>query len=132
MIALTVMLVTACGSPPKTAAGFCKVYHQQEAEYLRKYEASADSDLGDLVQLISAVSDLVPMFEKLDQAAPPSIEADVKNIVDSLRQQEQAAGQEVTDPLGGLASGLVTGMMSTASWENVGDFINKHSTTGNS
>jgi hypothetical protein len=45
---------------------------------------------------------------------------------------EQPAGQEVTDSLGGLASGIVTGMMSMASWGNVGDFIYKHRTTGNS
>jgi hypothetical protein len=61
----------------------------------------------------------VPIFEALDQAAPPGIEPDVQNIVDSLKQREQDVGQEAGDPLGGFASSLMAGMMSTASWQNV-------------
>ncbi len=46
----------------------------------------ANSGLGDLGQLIGALSDWVPIFEALDQAAPPGIEPDVHNILDSLRR----------------------------------------------
>ena len=69
------------------------------------------------------MSDWVPIFEKLDQAAPPSIEPDVQNVLDSLKQEEQAAEQEVSNPLAGLASGLDAAMMSSASWQNLNTFI---------
>ena len=123
------MLVTASGcggEPPKTAAGFCKVYQQQKAEYLAKYGKPAGSGLADLGQLIGALSDWVPMFEALDQAAPPGIEPDVSNVVDSLKQQEQDVGQEASDPLGGFASSLMAGLMSTASWEKVSAYIEQN------
>jgi hypothetical protein len=125
-IALATVMVNGCGSPAPTTAGFCKVYHQQENEYLRQYGTPAGNGLGDLVQMVGAISDWVPIFEKLDQAAPPSIEPDVKNILDSLKQQEQAAGQEASDPLGALSAGLLAGLMASASWENLSNFVSQH------
>lgn len=129
ILPLTMVIISACSSPSRTTAGFCKVYHQQEAQYLGKYSTPAGNTLADLVQLVSAISDWVPIFDKLDQASPPSIEPDVKNVLDSLKQQEQAVGQEASDPLGGLASGLMAGLMSTASWNNVDSFISEHCNT---
>lgn len=125
-IALVAVVVSGCGSPAPTTAGFCKVYHQQENEYLRQYGTPAGNGLGDLVQMVGAISDWVPIFEKLDQAAPPSIEPDVKNILDSLKQQEQAAGQEASDPLGALSAGLLAGLMASASWQNLSNFVSQH------
>jgi hypothetical protein len=122
-----VVATSGCSSgQPKTAAGFCHVYHQQEAQYLTQYGKPANSGLADLGQLIEAVSDWVPIFEALDQAAPPDIEPDVQNIVDSLKQQEQDVGQEVSDPLGGFASSLMAGLMSTASWQNVSTYVEQN------
>lgn len=110
--------------PAPTTPGFCSVYHQQEEQYLAQYGHPSTTDgLADLAGLIGAVSDWVPIFEKLDQAAPPSIEPDVQNVLDSLKQEEQAAEQEVSNPLAGLASGLDAAMMSSASWQNLNTFI---------
>lgn len=128
-LAVWVLLTAASGcssGQAKTVAGFCQVYHQQEKQYLAKYGTPANSGLGDLGQLIGALSDWVPIFEALDQAAPPSIEPDVHNILDSLKQQEQDVGQEVGNPLGGFASSLMAGMMSTASWDNVSAYIEQN------
>jgi len=128
-MAAAAMLVTICGcssAQPKTAAGFCQVYHLQKKQYLAKYGKPANGGLAAFGQLVGALSDWVPIFEALDQAAPPSIEPDVHNILDSLKQEEQDAGQEANDPLGALASGLMAGMMSTASWQNVSAYIEQH------
>jgi hypothetical protein len=127
--AAAAMLVITCGcssAQPKTAAGFCQVYHQQEEQYLAKYGKPAQSGLADFGQLVGALSDWVPIFEALDQAAPPDIEPDVHNILDSLKQEEQDVGQEAGDPLGGFASSLMAGMMSTASWQNVSTYIEQN------
>jgi hypothetical protein len=119
--------MSGCASgQPKTAAGFCQVYRQQEDQYLAQYGKPANSGLADFGQLIGALSDWVPIFEALDQAAPPDIEPDVSNIVDSLKQQEQDVGQEASDPLGGFVSGLTAGLMSTSSWQNVSTYIEQN------
>jgi hypothetical protein len=123
------LTVVGCGgSQPKTVAGFCQVYQQQKSQYLAKYgtPSSGGDGLAALGQLVGAVSDWVPMFQALDAAAPPDIEPDVHNILDSLQQQEQAAGQEATDPLGGLASGLMSGLMATTSWDDLGSYITQN------
>lgn len=128
-LAVWVLVIAASGcssGQAKTAAGFCQVYHQQEKQYLAKYGKPANSGLGDLGQLIGALSDWVPIFEALHQAAPPSIEPDVHNVLDSLKQEEQDVGQEVGNPLGGFASSLMAGMMSTASWDNVSTYIEQN------
>lgn len=129
--AAAALLISGCGGDhPKTAAGFCRVYHQQEEQYLAKYGRPSQTGLADLGQLIGALSDWVPIFEALDRAAPPAIEPDVHNILDSLKQEERDVGQEATDPLGGLASGLMAGMMSNASWQNVSTYIARHCGAG--
>jgi hypothetical protein len=125
-VALTVV---GCGSSqPKTAASFCQVYQQQKSQYLAKYgtASSAGDGLAALGQLVGAVSDWVPMFQALDAAAPPDIEPDVHNILDSLQQQEQDVGQEASDPLAGLASGLMSGLMATSSWNDLGTYITQN------
>ena len=68
-----------------------QVYEQQESQYLAKYgQPASGGGLAALGQLVGAVSDWVPMFEAMDAAAPPDIEPDAHNIVDSLKQQERA------------------------------------------
>ena len=121
---------TACGGPPRTVAEFCKVYHQQERQYLAQYDQPNANGLQALGNLIGAMSDWVPIFERLDQVAPPSIEPDVHNVLDSLKQEEQAAGQEFSNPLGALGSSLEAGLMSTASWDHLNTFIQQHCTPG--
>lgn len=124
VVPLTALIISGCSGPSRTTAGFCSVYHQQEEQYLAQYGHPSTTDgLADLAGLIGAVSDWVPIFGKLDQAAPPSIEPDVQNVLDSLKQEEQAAGQEVSNPLAGLASGLDAAMMSSASWQDLNTFI---------
>jgi hypothetical protein len=76
------------------------------------------------------MSDWVPVFERPDQMAPPSIEPDVDNILDSLKQEEQAAGEEFSNPLGALASGLETRLMSTASLDHLDTYIRQQGTSG--
>ena len=124
----TAVLVTTSGcssGQPKTAAGFCQVYHQQEDQYLAQY-GKPDSGLAGLGQLTGALSDWVPIFQALDQAAPPDIEPAVHNILDSLQQEEHDVGNEASDPLGGFASALLSGVMSTGSWQQLSTYIEQN------
>jgi hypothetical protein len=124
-------LVAACSSAPPTAADFCRTLAQQKARYLRTYgHPSTTNPLGDLVQVISAVGQWVPIFEALQQNSPPSIEPQVANIVSSLKQEQQEAGNAASDPLGALAAGLMTSLESSGSWQQVSDYAAAHCGSG--
>lgn len=131
-ITITVVVIHATDGPTRSAASFCSVYFQQKRQYLSTYDSrSYRSDpLGGLFNAIGAMSDWVPMFEKLDAVAPPSIEPDVATIVDSLKQEQQAAGQEISNPLGALGSGLTTALMSSASWDHLDQYIQQQCREG--
>ena len=124
-ITVTVVIVHAVSAPTRSAASFCQVYFQQKKQYLTTYDSQGykNDPLAGMLNAMSAMSDWVPMFEKLDAVAPPDIEPDVANIVDSLKKEEDAAGEELSDPLGALGSGLAAAMMSTASWDHVDQYI---------
>jgi len=127
-VTVTVVVVNVTSGPTRSAAAFCAVYFQQKHQYLSTYASHnyQNDPLGGLVNAIGAVSDWVPMFEKMDAVAPPDIEPDVQNIVDSLKQQEQQAGQAVSNPLSALGSSLVTAMMSSASWDHVSQYVEQN------
>ena len=116
-------LVVACSSPSPTAADFCRTLAQQKAQYLSSYgNMSGNNGLEDLVKVISAVGQWVPIFEALQQNSPPAIEPQVANIVSSLKQEQAEAGSEASDPLGALFSGLMTSLESSGSWQQVSNY----------
>ena len=118
-------LVTGCSSPPPTAADFCQTLAQQKAQYLSTYgNTSGGNVLEDLVKVISAVGQWIPIFETLQQNSPPAIEPQVANIVDSLKAEQQEAANEASNPLGALVSGLMTSLESSGSWQQVNNYIN--------
>ncbi len=126
-------LVTGCSSPPPTAADFCQTLAQQKAQYLSSYgNTSGANALDDLAKAISAVGQWVPIFETLQQNSPPAIEPQVANIVDTLKQEQQEAANETSDPLGALVSGLMTGLESSGSWQQVDTYINANCDSGGS
>ena len=126
-------LVTACSSSPPTAADFCRTLAQQKAQYLSTYGTPSGNGLEDLLKAVSAVGQWVPIFEALQQNSPAEIEPQVANIVDSLKQEQQAAGSAASDPLGAIFSGLMTSLESSGSWQQVSNYANAHcGSSGNS
>lgn len=124
-------LVAACSSPPPTAADFCRTLAQQKARYLKAYgHPSTTNPLADMVDVISAVGQWVPIFEALQQNSPPSIEPQVANIVSSLKQEQKEAGDTGSNPLAALASGLMTSLESSGSWQQVSDYAGRHCGSG--
>jgi hypothetical protein len=117
---------SGCSSAPPTVADFCRTLAQQEAQYLNAYGHPSSDPLDELVQVISAVGQWVPIFEALQQNSPPAIEPQVANIVTALKQEQQEAGNEASDPLGALVSGVVTGLESSGSWQQVDNYASAH------
>ena len=127
-ITVTVVVIHVTAGPARSAASFCNVYFQQKRQYLTTYDSRnySNDPLGGLLNAIGAMSDWVPMFEKLDAVAPPDIEPDVATVVDSLKQEQQAAGQELSNPLSALGSGLTAALMSSASWDHLDQYIQQN------
>jgi hypothetical protein len=124
-------LVTACSSPPPSAADFCRTLAQQKAQYLSTYGSGSNGNgLEDLVKVIAAVGQWVPIFEALQQSSPPAIEPQVANIVSSLKQEQQEAGSAASNPLGALVSGLMTSLESSGSWQQVSNYADAHCGSG--
>jgi hypothetical protein len=134
MLAVTVLgvgVVTSCSSAPPTAADFCRTLAQQEAKYLHTYgNPSTTNPLADLVDVVSAIGQWVPIFQALQQNSPPSIEPQVANIVSALQQEEQEAGNEQSNPFGALVAGLMTGIESSGSWQQVSAYAAAHCGSG--
>jgi hypothetical protein len=80
----------------------------------------------DLANGLGAMSAWVPMFDRLAKVAPDEIQSDVEHIRDSLKEQQQAAGGAVGDPLGALGRSLVSGLMTMDSWQRVGSYVDQH------
>jgi hypothetical protein len=124
---LTTAMVSACSSAPPTAADFCHTLAQQKAKYLSAYGNAASSNgLEDLATLLSAVGQWVPIFQALQHSSPPSIEPQVASIVASLQQEQQETAGMASDPLGALGAGLVTGLESSGSWQQVSNYAAAH------
>ncbi len=121
---LGVSLASACSSSaPPTAADFCQTLAQQKAKYLSTYgQASGTNPLEDLVEAISAIGQWVPIFEALQQNSPPSIEPQVANIVNALKEEQQEAGNASSNPLSAIFSSLMTGIESSGSWQQVSEY----------
>jgi len=125
-------VVSACSSSaPPTAADFCRTLAQQKAQYLSTYGNPSTTDpLADLVEAVSAIGQWVPIFEALQQNSPPDIEPQVANIVDSLKQEQQEAGNMGSNVLGALVSGLMTSIESSGSWQQVSEYATEHCGAG--
>jgi hypothetical protein len=123
--------VAACSSAPPTAADFCRTLAQQKAKYLSTYGNPSSTDpLADLTEAISAMGQWVPIFQALQQNSPPSIEPQVANIVSSLQQEQQEAGNEASSPLGALFGGLMTSLESSGSWQQVSQYAAENCGSG--
>ena len=119
---------------------FRQTYNQQKTAYLAKYNAidsqlNADENsdplaaaFGGLGSSLEAMGDVVVIFDRLDQVAPSDIEPDVKAIYNSLVNEENDMSNAASNPLGALAGGLVTGLMTSGSWQRVGDYVTANCT----
>lgn len=127
-----VSLVSACSaSSTPTVADFCRTLAQQKAKYLSAYGHPSTTDpLADLVNAVSAMGQWVPIFQALQQNSPPDIEPQVANIVDSLKQEQQEAGNLGSNVLGALVSSLMTSIESSGSWQQVSEYATEHCGAG--
>lgn len=140
MCVVPLLSTAGCGAIPGTEderspEAFCKTYWEQKDQYVSKYNdrsalsdklAEEDPMSGMLVALgssVEALGDIVIIFDHLADKSPDDIRPDVEAIRDAMQKNIDNAGENVMNPLGGLASGLVGGLTTMGSWQRVGDYV---------
>jgi hypothetical protein len=127
-LVLSVPFLAACGAERSTEA-FCEAYNDEKDKYLEQYGGEPADGWAAVGNLVGAMSAWVPMFDRMAEHAPEEIRADVEHIRDSLKQQQETAGDSAGDPLGGLISGLWSGLMTMDSWNRLGEFVEANCVT---
>lgn len=127
------VMVTAC-SAARTSENFCSVMdkHKQRYEAAMAEAASAmngtdaSSLLKGVAKMTSAVGDLQVMWDELANVAPGDIQPDVEVVRDTNKKELDLLKDAADDPLGVLASGLLSGLTSSGSFERVNRYSADH------
>lgn len=119
MSVLLTGLLTACG-PTRSIESYCDVMLDHKDRFVSAtQEASTVDPISGIVTLIAAMGDLNRMWEEAAEVAPEDIQTDVEAVRDAWAQQLETAEKMASDPLGGLASSLMTGITSAGSMQRV-------------
>ena len=70
---------------------------------------------------------LANFFQKLAAVAPDSIEPDVQDLQNTFQQEANNLGNDMTDPLGGLASGIAESLEYAPAWNAVNNWTESNS-----
>jgi hypothetical protein len=129
VILLGVVIVSACSSASPTAAHFCRMPHCQESRYLKVYGHPSSNPLEALVQSVSTVGQWVAIFEALQKHAPSTIEPQVTNILNLLKNNRDEASNSGSDSLQALLAGSLTSLEAPGSWQQVSNYAATHCIT---
>jgi hypothetical protein len=128
------IVAVAC-KPGRSVNAFCATFRTEATRLHDKYQAAVDkagsSDpiggfIGALGSALQSQGDLTVMFQRLDDVAPEDIEPDVAAMRDAFRTQAEATRNVGTDPLGALGAGLITGLQSYGSQQQVDAYLRSH------
>jgi hypothetical protein len=135
-VAVTIALagLPACSrTPARTVANFCSHYVNDKARYIAKYNSEAQSIQGagqndPLAGLAGAagmsaqmLGSMEEIFSDLAKVAPDDIQTQVEQVRDSVKKQEDALNSGTV--LGALLGSLTSGLESSDSWQQVGQYI---------
>jgi hypothetical protein len=82
-------------------------------------EHMTQDPLAGIVALVTAPAQLADFFGKLDAVAPTSIEPEVRQIQQAFQQEVNNATKDLTNPVGGVISGLASAIETGPAWTSV-------------
>lgn len=130
---LVVPFLAGCGSD-RSPEAFCEVmdthrerYGDSTSEALRLMEGGDMAGLlGGSVGMVQALGDLQLMWDDLVDVAPDDIRGDVEVVRDTTQEQLDAAREAVSDPVGALLGGVLSGLQHGGSYTRVNDYARDH------
>jgi hypothetical protein len=128
--------LTACGGSggDRSAAAYCDAFYSGAAPLHAKMTQAAASSSSDpltgFATAISSIGDLESIFDRMDKHAPDEIESDTAQVRDSLKRLQENLGAGAQNPIGALASNVVTSLTSAGAFQRVGDYLQAHCPLG--
>jgi hypothetical protein len=118
------LTLSSCSSSDQSVAAYCQTFYQQGSQIRSEFSNSgASSDpLATIADLFSVPVQLANFFQKLASVAPDSIEPDVQDLQNAFQQEANSLGNDITDPLGGLASGIAESLEYAPAWNAVNNW----------
>lgn len=129
VLGITVLLA-GCGGSDRSPEAYCKAFYETAAP-IRETYVEADENLEEdpvqsIVTLLGSPGDLQVIFNSMAAHAPDEIRADTEALSDALNKEQEAMGEELSDPIGAIGKGLAAGLTSSGSFERVESYLNDH------
>jgi hypothetical protein len=121
-----VLALTGCASSGRSVKAYCKTFYQQGSAIRAEYSQKQQDPLTSLASLVAAPQELSTFFARLDKVAPDDIEPDIAVLQRSFQQSSDGLGAAALSPLGGMVSGLVNGLSSSASYTRVDQWTSQN------
>lgn len=112
------VLLAGCGGG-RSPEAFCGELKTSMDGINAKYKATSNDALAGLGGLMENLGEFTRMLHKLDELAPDEISAEMSESVKAWDKQADTAQEMVKNPLGALAGGLASGIMSAGSMKAV-------------
>ena len=132
-LALLVMLtpvLAGCGGSDRSADAYCKAFYETAAPIRQTYvEADENMEtepLQGMITLLGSPGDLEVIFSSMVDHAPDDIKADTESIRDAFKQEKEAMGEGLSDPLAALGKSLAAGLGSSGSFLRVEKYLSEH------
>jgi hypothetical protein len=127
---LLALLVVGCGGSDRSPEAYCRAFYETAAPIRRTYveadERLEEEPLQSIVTLLGSPGDLEDIFNTMVDHAPDDIKADTESLRDAMKTEEEAMGEELSDPLAALGKSLGAGLTSSGSFERVESYLDQH------
>jgi len=115
-----------CSSETRSVTAYCQTFYQKGTQLRSQFQGAANNmsrnPLAGIVSLLTAPSQLATFFGELDKVAPPEIEPQVAQIQQAFQQEVDNATKDITNPVGGIISGLASAIATGPAWTQVGSW----------
>jgi hypothetical protein len=123
-------LLTGCGGSERSPEAYCKAFYETAAPIRESYVEAGneveEDPLQSIVTLLGSPGDLTVIFDSMAAHAPDEIRADTEAARDAMKEQQDAIGEGLSDPLGALGKSLGAGITSSGSFSRVDSYLNEH------
>ena len=130
LLLVLLCLLAGCGGSERSAEAYCKAFYETAAPIRESYveaDKEVENDpLQSIVTLLGSPGDLSVIFDSMVAHAPDEIRADTEAARDAMKQEQEAVGEGLSDPLGALGKSLGAGLTSSGSFERVDSYLNEH------
>ena len=120
------LVLRVWGGPTRSVAAYCSYFYGQGSilrnQWMQAGNNANQDPLGALGSVLGAPNQLANFFHELSLRAPESIADDVQTLSDSYKQLADSEGQDVMNPVGGIASGFVNALATAPASERVDKF----------